>query len=54
MGGDTALHLAADLPHLTRAIFVEDPPIILPGEKFGRMKQTMDPKSILNPGKVLP
>ncbi len=47
MGGDTTLHLAAEHPQLTRAIFVEDPPIILPGEKFGRGKQTMDPKALV-------
>lgn len=47
MGGDTSLHLAAEHPQLTRAIFVEDPPIILPGEKFGRGKQTMDPKALV-------
>jgi N-formylmaleamate deformylase len=47
MGGDTSLHLAAEHPELTRALFVEDPPIILPGEKFGRGKQTMDPKALV-------
>jgi N-formylmaleamate deformylase len=32
LGADTSLHLAADYPNLTRAIFLEDPPIFLPGE----------------------
>jgi len=32
LGADTCLHLAAELPQLARAIFLEDPPIILPGE----------------------
>jgi N-formylmaleamate deformylase len=32
MGADTSLHLAADYPDLTRAIFLEDPPIFPPGE----------------------
>jgi N-formylmaleamate deformylase len=32
LGADAALHLAAHYPSLTRAIFLEDPPIFLPGE----------------------
>lgn len=32
MGGDTTLHLAAECPQLTRAIFLEDPPLTLPDE----------------------
>ena len=47
MGGDTSLHLAAGHPQLTRAIFVEDPPIIQPGETLGSGKQTMDPKALV-------
>lgn len=35
MGADASLCLAADYPELTRGIFLEDPPIILPGEKIG-------------------
>jgi len=32
LGADGSLHLAADYPELTRGIFLEDPPIILPGQ----------------------
>jgi N-formylmaleamate deformylase len=39
MGADTAMRLAAHHPGMTRGIFLEDPPIILPGEKFGDGKQ---------------
>ena len=42
MGADTSLHLAANYPHLTRGIFLEDPPIILPGETFGSGEQAID------------
>ena len=41
MGGDTTLHLAAEYPQLTRGIFLEDPPIILPGETLGSGEQAM-------------
>jgi pimeloyl-ACP methyl ester carboxylesterase len=41
MGGDTTMHLAAEHPHLTRGIFLEDPPIILPGDTFGSGDQAM-------------
>lgn len=34
MGADTSVSLAAGHPGLARAVFLEDPPIILPGEKF--------------------
>jgi N-formylmaleamate deformylase len=34
MGADAALSLAATYPELVRGVFLEDPPIILPGEKF--------------------
>lgn len=34
MGADSTLHLAAQFPGLTRAIFLEDPPLILPGEEL--------------------
>ena len=39
MGADTCMHLAADHPDLTRGVFLEDPPIILPGEKLGNGEQ---------------
>jgi N-formylmaleamate deformylase len=32
MGADTALNFAATYPGMTRAIFLEDPPVTLPGE----------------------
>ena len=34
MGADTALTFAADYPHRVRGVFLEDPPLILPGETF--------------------
>jgi pimeloyl-ACP methyl ester carboxylesterase len=41
MGADTSIHLAGDYPDLTRGIFLEDPPIFLPGEIFGSGEQTL-------------
>jgi len=35
LGADTSMNLAALHPELTRAAFLEDPPIIIPGEKLG-------------------
>jgi N-formylmaleamate deformylase len=35
LGADTSVNFAASHPELTRGIFLEDPPIIIPGEKFG-------------------
>lgn len=32
MGADTSVHLAATCPGMVRAIFLEDPPIVQPGE----------------------
>lgn len=32
LGADASLHLAANYPNLTRGIFLEDPPIVLPGQ----------------------
>jgi N-formylmaleamate deformylase len=40
------MHLAANYPHLTRGIFLEDPPIILPGEKFGSEEQVINVEEI--------
>lgn len=34
MGANTALNLAATYPELVRGVFLEDPLLILPGEKF--------------------
>lgn len=41
LGAETSMHLAADYPQLTRGIFLEDPPIFLPGETFGNGEQTI-------------
>jgi pimeloyl-ACP methyl ester carboxylesterase len=41
MGADTSMHLAANYPDLTRGVFLEDPPIFLPGEIFGSGEQTL-------------
>ncbi|MGD0750932.1 MAG: alpha/beta hydrolase [Anaerolineales bacterium] len=46
MGADTCMNFAAVHPELTRAIFLEDPPIILPGEKFGDRKQEFKSEDI--------
>jgi N-formylmaleamate deformylase len=46
MGADTAMHLAADYPDLARGIFLEDPPIILPGEKFGSGEQAVNMEDV--------
>ena len=40
------MNLAANYPELTRGIFLEDPPIILPGETFGDGKQAFKGKDI--------
>jgi len=46
MGADTALNFAAAHPEMTRAIFLEDPPIFLPGEKFSDGKQELKGEDI--------
>jgi len=46
MGADTCMHLAAQYPKMIRGVFLEDPPIILPGEKFGSGKQEMKAEDI--------
>lgn len=46
MGADTAMNFAAVHPELTRGIFLEDPPIILPGEKFSDGKQELKAEDI--------
>jgi N-formylmaleamate deformylase len=43
MGAETAAILAAETPKLVRGIFLEEPPIILPGEKLGGLE--MDSKT---------
>ena len=46
MGAETSLHLAAEYPDLARGIFLEDPPIILPGEIIGNGKQSVKMEDI--------
>ncbi len=46
MGADTAMNFAAVHPEMTRGIFLEDPPIILPGEKFGDGKQEIKAEDV--------
>ena len=46
MGAETSLHLAAEYPSLTRGIFLEDPPIILPGEIVGNAEQSVKMEDI--------
>jgi pimeloyl-ACP methyl ester carboxylesterase len=46
MGAETSMHLGAEHPQLARGIFLEDPPIILPGERFGSGEQAMDSNDI--------
>lgn len=42
LGADTAMNFAAEHPELTRGVFLEDPPIILPGEKLGAGEQQFE------------
>jgi pimeloyl-ACP methyl ester carboxylesterase len=46
MGAETSLHLAAVYPDLARGIFLEDPPIILPGEIMGNGEQSVKMEDI--------
>jgi N-formylmaleamate deformylase len=46
MGASTSMNLAAVHPDMTRGIFLEDPPIILPGEIFGDGKQEFKAEEI--------
>ena len=46
MGADTSMNFAATHPELTRGVFLEDPPIIVPGEKFGDGKQEIKAEDI--------
>jgi N-formylmaleamate deformylase len=46
LGADTSVNFAASHPELTRGIFLEDPPIILPGEKSGDEKQELKVEDI--------
>jgi N-formylmaleamate deformylase len=50
LGAETSMHMAAQYPELTRGIFLEDPPIFMPGEKFDlpadQGGQTIKPEEI--------
>lgn len=46
MGADTSMHLAAEHPRLIRGVFLEDPPITLPGEQLGNGEQAIEPEEI--------
>ena len=46
LGADTSMNFAALHPDMTRAIFLEDPPIILPGDTFGVGKQAIKPEDV--------
>lgn len=46
MGADTSMRLAAEHPRLTRGVFLEDPPIVLPGEQLGGGDQTIKPEEL--------
>jgi N-formylmaleamate deformylase len=46
MGAETSMHLAASHPEMVRGIFLEDPPIILPGEILGNGDQTIKGEEI--------
>jgi N-formylmaleamate deformylase len=46
LGADTAMNFAAAHPDMTRGIFLEDPPIIIPGEKFGDGKMDIKAEDI--------
>jgi len=41
MGADTCLHYAAAYPDLVRGVFLEDPPIIMPGDTFSARGRTI-------------
>ena len=46
MGAYTSMDLAAHYPDLTRGIFLEDPPIILPGQIFGDGTQAIPGRNV--------
>ena len=46
MGADTSMNLAATYPELVRGVFLEDPPIILPGQIFGDGTQNIKVEDI--------
>lgn len=46
MGADTSMHLAAEYPQMLTGVFLEDPPIILPGETLGNAEQNVKAEDI--------
>ena len=46
MGADTSLHFAAAYPDQVHGVFLEDPPIIMPGEILGDGQQTIKVEDI--------
>jgi N-formylmaleamate deformylase len=46
MGAETSLNLAANCPDLSRGIFLEDPPIFLPGETFAAGDRVIEMKDV--------
>jgi pimeloyl-ACP methyl ester carboxylesterase len=46
LGAETTMNFAVVHPEFTRGIFLEDPPIILPGEKLGDGKQDFKAEDI--------
>jgi N-formylmaleamate deformylase len=53
MGADTAMNLAAVHPDMTRGIFLEDPPIMLPGEKWEMPDEQMQNMKMEDMGKMM-
>ena len=53
LGADTSMNFAAAHPELTRAIFLEDPPIMLPGEKWEISDEKMKDMSLADVGKMM-
>lgn len=49
LGADAALHLAAHYPDLTRGIFLEDPPLTLPGQPIfgGKITEQKNPVKLM-------
>ena len=46
MGADTCLHFAAAYPERVRAVFLEDPPIIQPGDTFSAGGRTINAEDV--------
>jgi pimeloyl-ACP methyl ester carboxylesterase len=46
MGADTCLHYAAAYPDQVRGVFLEDPPIVLPGETFKVGPRTINAENL--------